>query len=76
MMSSTCANYSRYISALSAHEQREEAEAMRRLLHDWQALFVQGCAEEEVRDSRGDLGSLKERRTSLRWALPFHTFAL
>jgi glutamate synthase (NADPH/NADH) large chain len=31
---------SRYISVLSAHEQKEEAEVMRRLLHQWQTWFV------------------------------------
>jgi glutamate synthase (NADPH/NADH) large chain len=31
---------SRYISVLSAHEQKEEAEEIRRLLHVWQTSFV------------------------------------
>lgn len=36
-----------YISALSAHEQKEEAEAMRRLLHDWQASFVKAVPKKK-----------------------------
>jgi len=31
---------SRYISVLSAHEQKEEAEEIRQLLHQWQSSFV------------------------------------
>jgi glutamate synthase (NADPH) large chain len=30
----------KYINALDAHEQKQEAEAVRRLLNDWQTSFV------------------------------------
>ena len=32
--------FSRYITVLSQHEQKDEAEAMRQLLHEWRAAFV------------------------------------
>ncbi len=33
----------KYIGVLDAHEQKEEADAIRRLLRDWQASFVKAA---------------------------------
>lgn len=38
---------SKYISVLDAHEQKEEADAIRRLLHDWQTSFVKAVPKKK-----------------------------
>ena len=37
----------KYIDMLSQHEQKEEADAMRRLLRDWQSLFVKAAPKKK-----------------------------
>jgi glutamate synthase (NADPH/NADH) large chain len=38
---------SKYISVLDAHEQKEEADAIRHLLHDWQTSFVKAVPKKK-----------------------------
>ncbi len=38
---------SKYISLLDAHEQKEEADAIRRLLYDWQTAFVKAVPKKK-----------------------------
>ena len=37
----------KYIALLDAHEQKEEAHAMQRLLHDWQSSFVKAVPKQK-----------------------------
>ena len=37
----------KYITVLDAHEQKEEADAIRRLPHDWQASFVKAVPKKK-----------------------------
>jgi glutamate synthase (NADPH/NADH) large chain len=37
----------KYIDTLSQHEQKEEADAMRRLLRDWQSSFVKAVPKKK-----------------------------
>ncbi len=37
----------KYINALDAHEQKQEAEAVRRLLNDWQTSFVKAVPKQK-----------------------------
>src|SRR5262245_43330448 len=39
----------KYIDVLSQHEQKEEADAMRRLLRDWQNSFVKAVPKSQSR---------------------------